>query len=218
MRCPPSKTRFLAIGDSYMVGLGPNFAKLASSCGIPVHHHGIVGAPTSKWASNQVGSSGDTLLNDHIAAADRPNVALISLGGNDFGRMDPKNVAGAIRRLKNNLLYKNIVPLWIMPPTTPFADKIGVRDMIKAELGDFAFDSRSLDISRVESDPLKHPDGPGYRAWAAGVWPWVVDMLEGSPPAGHGDQTSPKGRTGSMLNIVVAVTAAGVMWWLVKRR
>lgn len=163
--CPPPGTRVLTIGDSYPVGFGPQLAKLAQGCGTPYHHHGVVGSSVTQWDR-------DSWLNPQLEAI-QPNVVLVSLGGNDFMRNDPQNVEASIHNLIARVQAAGARLLWVSPPTTPFPDKLDVRGMWQRAIGKDWFDSTQLDIPRVPGDSLGHPTGPGYKQWAAAIWPWM---------------------------------------------
>lgn len=167
--CPPEGARVLLIGDSYSVGFGPQLADFAALCKTPYHHHGVVGASVTQWDR-------DEWLNPQLAAI-QPNVVLISLGGNDFQRNDPAHVAQRIDNLLARIKAAGARPLWVAPPTTPFPDKIGVRSMWQQRMGADGFPSDQLDIPRVPTDPLGHPNGAGYQKWAAAIWPWASGRL-----------------------------------------
>jgi lysophospholipase L1-like esterase len=176
--CPKTDSRILLIGDSYVgiqtqAGLGYYMSKLAVQCSTTFSFEGKIGATVTYWVP-RLGSILDMV---------KPNVVLLCLGGNDFGRNDPELVAldiativGLVKERPNTMLF------WIAPPTTPFPDNIGVRGMWKKHIPDNdVFHSELLAIPRASSDPLGHPTAEGYKIWSKSIWLWLAAKLRVRP-------------------------------------
>ncbi len=159
------------IGDSLAVGLAPHMTKLAAGCTTPFHEKGEVRISVTKAVK-------DSWLLPAVQAANA-NVALVVLGGNDFMRNDPARVKSSIRQLISKLRAAGMRVLWVAPPTMPFPDKIGVRQMWMDALGGDWYDSEQLSIPRVPGDPLGHPTYQGAKSWAAHIWPWMATHIGG---------------------------------------
>jgi hypothetical protein len=166
-RCPAEGTRVLLIGDSLSVGLGRPMAQLAKACGTPFHHGGVTGSHVTQW--NQ-----DSWLLPQLAYS-KATVVLVSLGGNDFIRNDPHNVARATESLVAKLRERDIELLWISPPTMPFDDRVGARQLWQHALGGEAggtwYPSEQLELARV-SDKI-HLTPVENTSFAGKLWRWM---------------------------------------------
>ena len=169
--CPPAGTRVLLIGDSLSHGLGPQMARVARECGTPFFHHGVVGSHVTQWAQ-------DHWLNPQLQRA-QPTVVMVSLGGNDYQRTDPHNVRVAIPKFLDKVNAAGAELLWIGPPTFPFQDKIGVRDMWFQSLegrNDTAwYPTDKLTIPRG-ADRI-HPTMQGNRDLSRTLWQWMSSTV-----------------------------------------
>ena len=171
-RACPSSARVLLIGDSLVGdapsnGLQKRMAELATACGTPFHARGVVGSHVTQWAS-------DSWLLPELEQS-TPTVVLISMGTNDFQRTDPANVQAGVTKLASKVRAYGARLLWICPPVMPLADKIGVRDMWKAEVGTDWYPSELLTIPRA-GDGI-HPTPAGYKQFAEAIWPWAATMV-----------------------------------------
>lgn len=165
--CPGAGARVLLIGDSLAAGLGPHMARRARTCGTAFFHHGVVGSHVTEWAQ-------DSWLLPELGRAE-PSVVIVSLGGNDFVRSDAANVSRGVRRFVEKVRASGARLLWISPPTMPFRDKIGVRQLWQDELaGEMNIDwypTETLEIPRV-ADRV-HPTIPGYDDLGQKLWAWT---------------------------------------------
>ena len=165
--CPSEGTRVLLIGDSLSVGLGRPMAQLAKSCGTPFHQGGVTGSHVTQWDQ-------DGWLLPQLAYS-KPTVALVSLGGNDFIRNDPHNVARATESLVAKLRERGIELLWISPPTMPFNDRVGARQLWQHALGGEAgsswYPSEQLELARV-GDKI-HLTPHDNVSFAGKLWRWM---------------------------------------------
>ncbi len=170
--CPPPGLRVLLVGDSLSAGLGPHMAARAHACGTPFFHRGVVGSHVTEWAE-------DTWLGSELARAE-PHVVMVSLGGNDFVRHDRDNVARGIERFVKKVRTSGARVLWISPPTMPFADKVGARELWQAALGGEVgvdwFPTEKLDIPRVED--RVHPTVAGYSALSGVLFSWLASSAK----------------------------------------
>lgn len=167
--CPPDSARVVLLGDSLAVGLKAPLAEHATRCGTDFVTRAFVGAHVTEW-------DGRAPRLGQVLDANQPTHVLISLGGNDFQRNDPENVAAGINRLIATLKGRGIVPLWIEPPEFPFADELGVRDMWHQLLGDEdIFDARTLWLPRAPDNV--HPTPAGYETLADALWAWLSARL-----------------------------------------
>jgi len=168
--CPPSESRLALIGDSYAVGIGLYLQQLSEECGTAYYRYAAVeGSGVRKWDQ-------PLWVGNQLDAA-KPTAMLISLGGNDFRDRDPVEILAHINGLLDKIRAAGCRPLWISPPTTPFPDELGVRQMWQQRMGDDWFDSTKLQIPRVQGDPLGHPTEVGYKLWADAIWIWMSNRL-----------------------------------------
>ncbi len=95
--------------------------------------------------------------------------------GNDFMRNDPERVAKAVDKLVEKVRSRGIELLWISPPTMPFEDKVGVRQMwqqaMGAEAGTNWYPAEKLSLDRV-GDKV-HPTPKEYRRLSSILWRWM---------------------------------------------
>lgn len=166
--CPADNTRVLLVGDSLAAGLGPVMERLATACGTPFWHHGVVGSHATQWVH-------DEWIVPQLDRA-QPTVVLVSLGGNDFQRFDPDRVEVAIANLVAKIRKQGAQLLWISPPTMPFRDRIGARDMWKSALGGEVhrdwYPTEKLTIPRVHD--RVHPTAKGNHALSRILWQWTA--------------------------------------------
>ena len=145
-------------------------ARLAKACGTPFYHHGVVGSHVTQWAQ-------DHWLLPLLRRA-RPTQVMVSLGGNDFQRTDPHNVRAAIPRFLDKVHAAGAELLWIKPPTMPFRDTIGVRDMwlgdLQARSYTHWFATDELTIPRA-ADRI-HPNLRGNLDLSRTLWSWLSDL------------------------------------------
>jgi lysophospholipase L1-like esterase len=167
--CPSVGTRVLLIGDSLSVGLGPAMAAHARACGTPFHHHGVVGSHVTQWAH-------DSWLQPQLDRA-QANVVVVSLGGNDFQRFDDENVRAGIDQFVAKVRSSGAKLRWISPPTMPFSDRVGVRDMWKQKIDGSAgidwYPTEELVIPRAPD--RVHPTIKGYKTLGKMLWQWVAN-------------------------------------------
>lgn len=170
--CPRADARVLLIGDSLGAGLGPHMARRAAACGTVFFHHGVVGSHVTEWAQN-------SWLMPQLGRA-KPNIVIVSLGGNDFVRSDEANVSRGIARFVERVRASGARLLWISPPSMPFRDKIGVRQLWQQELaGEMNVDwypTETLTIPR--SSDRVHPTIPGYDALSQTLWSWMSAVAQ----------------------------------------
>lgn len=168
--CPPEGTRVLLIGDSLSHGLGPAVRPLAERCGTVYFHHGVIGSHVTEWDQ-------DAWLGQQLRRA-QPTVVIMSMGGNDFQRLDAERVKPAIERVIARVEASGAQFLWISPPTMPFADRIDVRGMWADTLADHAttatFPAHELDIPRV-ADRV-HPTRTANHQLARQLWTWMANL------------------------------------------
>lgn len=160
--CPAPGSRVTLIGDSLAVGLEPHLARHASICGVPFDANPFVGAHVTEWIGHRLAA----------ALASGPNLALISLGGNDFQRTDAEHVHGAIVELVSRLHDAGVRPLWIAPPSMPFEDTAHIRAAWWGAMG--GRDVIDLSERKIPRAPDQiHPTQDAYRELAADVWRWM---------------------------------------------
>lgn len=174
MACP-QRGRLLFIGDSLAVGLNPRLAKMARACG-------------TDYMAVVKGGTGVLYWQPSIAellATHRPTAVLISLGGNDYWRMEGHTTEGgaAVRRaipeLVEEIRAAGATPLWIRW-LIPIPDRPGV-DAAWRATGIAYYDTEPLGIPRPSGDPY-HPTAAGYDAIADGLWPWLAHAIDAPPP------------------------------------
>lgn len=168
--CPPEGTRVLLIGDSLSHGLGPAVRPLAEGCGTVYFHHGVIGSHVTEWDQ-------DAWLGQQLRQA-QPTVVIMSMGGNDFQRLDAERVAPAIERVIARVEASGARFLWISPPTMPFDDRIDVRGMwaeaLAAHPTTATFPAHELTIPRV-ADRI-HPTRTANHALARRLWTWMANQ------------------------------------------
>ena len=175
--CPPPGARVLLIGDSYAQGLTAELKSIAKACVTPFGSDAVVGSHVTEWAS-------DSWLRPALGLlTPPPNVALVSLGANDFQRNDPANVKAGVTTLVGKLRAAGCRVLWIAPLTEPFPDDVGALAMWREAVGSDWFDSTKVDIPRT-GDGI-HSTPAGYAAWAEQIWMWASEVLT-PPPLGLG--------------------------------
>lgn len=166
-RAPPSgpacPTGSLSlIGDSLAVGLAPHLRELARGCELPWDASPFVGAHVTEWTGPRLST----------ALSRRPHVVLVSLGGNDFQRADTEHVRAAVALLAERVRGAGARLVWIGPPTMPFADAAGVREMWRAVVP--AADRWDLEGAAIARAPDEiHPTASEYERLAGELWRWL---------------------------------------------
>jgi hypothetical protein len=140
---------------------------LAGGCNTPFVAKAVVGSHVTEWAS-------DGWLLPALSAF-TPNVVLVSLGANDFGRNDPSNVQAGVTSLVAKIRAAGARVLWISPLKEPFMDTVGALSMWKAAVGTDWFDSSLLTLPR-SGDGI-HSTPAGYATWAADLWHWASGVI-----------------------------------------
>lgn len=164
LACPPAGTRVLLLGDSLAVGMDQPMQSLAAQCGVAFLGQAKVGTSVTQWSKESwIGPALDLA---------RPNVVLVSLGANDFGRNDAANVQASTSSLVSRIRSYGARVFWMAPPTMPFEDKVGAEAAWKAAVGSDWFDAAVLDIPR--SPDRIHPTGAGYRTMAGAFWNFMA--------------------------------------------
>lgn len=209
MACPPSTERVLLLGDSLAVGLDPRLAKLASGCHVPYEAVVKGGTGVLYWRPKI-----EALLADH-----RPTAVLISLGGNDYWRMEGDTDQGgaavrkAIPELVDTLRAAGVRPLWIRW-LIPIRDRPGV-DAAWRQTGVEYFDTEPLHVPRGKGDPY-HPSPQGFDTLASALWDWTAARLGAgtgpAPPA----PPPPSPRRPLGLSLLVAGVGVGVGYGAVR--
>lgn len=175
MACPPSGTRVLLIGDSLAVGLDPRLAKHARACSTPYAAVVKGGTGVLHWRPQMA----------ELLATHQPDVVLISLGGNDYWRMEGHPTQGgaavrqAIPELVEEIRQSGATPLWIRW-LIPIPDRPGV-DAAWRGTGIAYYDTEPLNLPRPTGDPY-HPTGAGFDRLAEGLWPWMAAVLADPAP------------------------------------
>jgi hypothetical protein len=168
--CPAAGRRVLLIGDSLSAGLAPVMEQHARACGTAFFHKGVVGSHVTQWAH-------DSWLAPELQRA-QPDIVIISMGGNDFGRRDDANVRAGVEALVSKVRATGARLLWISPPTMPFADRIDVRGMWQSAIGGEVnvdwFPTEELTIRRTE-DRI-HPTRTGYQTLGKTLWQWMATV------------------------------------------
>lgn len=164
---PPNVGTILLVGDSLAVGLAPRLEALADNRGVVLDSHVVGGSNVSQWAA---------WIGDDLHTW-KPVAVLASIGGNDFGRTDPDKVAADVSRFVQAVRAADARLFWIEPPSFPFKDTAGVRDMWAAVPDLEVFRTLGLDIPRA-SDQI-HPTPAGYTMLAQMLWDWLAFMLAG---------------------------------------
>ncbi len=157
----PTK-RILLVGDSLASGL---------------RHHISPRAAQHKVELDVRAKGGASVLDDfglEEGLALRPDVTIIVLGANDFKRTwDAQRVRDRIPAVVAQVRQNGSLPLWVSPPTMPFSDDLGIRELWEHAVGaDRTYHSEALSIDRL-SDHI-HPTSAGNEAWAAEIWPWAI--------------------------------------------
>ena len=162
--------RVLLVGDSLGVGMDRYFATLAKEAGMDYASNVQGSTTTAFWAKDQgpVAAS---------VASFNPTLTLISLGTNDTKtNYTLEQLDGHIRHLISIVSTRGGVPVWILQPSLPFADR-GFTQLVR-DTGIRVFESSRIDIPRGP-DGI-HATGLGYAGWAGAVW---QDLSCGKLPA-----------------------------------
>ena len=160
--CPAVK-RITFIGDSYAEGVAPHLKPFMKACNVEYAFDARRGTSVTQWIR-------DTWIGPVLDA--KPEVVIISLGGNDFQRLDTDVVLGAVDTLVARIQSAGARVLWVEPLSLPYRDLAGVRPKWKAVMGDDWFPSEHLEYKRY-SDKV-HTLYSNYREWAKLIWPWLV--------------------------------------------
>lgn len=157
------------MGDSLAVGLKSHFPVL----GQPVKPQAVIGTTVEYWASGQ----GNAAL--HRELKEKPELVLVSLGGND-AFVPRLNAAGIAKKSTESLLkqIKNAGSsvAWIGPPSLPPEYEgrppdgrvvLGIRETVLADPTNRWLDATGLNIER--SADHMHPTAEGYRSWAQNI-------------------------------------------------
>jgi len=159
-------TRVLLIGDSHAVGLdhpqAGNMGPALTGLGMVYSAAPKGGTGAIYWQKTLPG----------LLASIRPQVVLISQGGNDFRYSDPKLVAAAISDVVAMTQAAGARLIWLEPTIMPFADPNDVRGMWK-KTGVETFPTLSLEPLPKVSDQI-HLTWDGYKTWVRAILAYLM--------------------------------------------
>jgi lysophospholipase L1-like esterase len=159
----------LLVGDSLAVGLATPIRQLALGASVAFAADGRIGTRLDQWAKSTWLKAALTPLS--------PTVVLVSLGTNDMGLPNPELQRPYLATILATIRSYGAEPVWIGPPTMPFADR-GIRSMLD-NAGMALFHSDSVAIPRA-GDGI-HPTAAGYAGWAGLLWKWTDTAAQALP-------------------------------------
>jgi acyl-CoA thioesterase-1 len=185
----PKGSSVLHVGDSMADALGQPLHRELTKRGIRSYLEVKEATYIPQWA-------GQTMqLSSHIAVR-KPDLVIITLGGNETQMPDPSERVDAIKRLVQKVGDRPC--LWIAAPLWPGLKHTGILDVIRDNCAPCVFvDTNQLinDLERL-SDGV-HPTIPERRRWAEfmirwllhnrdpeGARPWSFKASLAAPPAG----------------------------------
>jgi lysophospholipase L1-like esterase len=156
-------SRLLLVGDSLAHGLAVPLGAISRAAQAALLVDARSGTRMDQWASEPW--LGRVLLTN-------PQLVLVSLGTNDMkamGSAPQKHMARILAIIQGS----GAEVAWIMPPTMPFPDPVGIGAMLLTlpAAGVPLFRSDKVIIPRA-ADGI-HPTAAGYAGWAAHIWKWL---------------------------------------------
>lgn len=168
----PARTTVLHVGDSFAESLGAPLGRRLQAAGV----RNVLESKTPSYIPTWAGNGNIQRLLDKY----KPDLVLITLGGNEFEIPTPADRAAPVKRLVQALKGRPCV--WITPPR--WKQDSGVLAVIR----DNSAPCRYLDSDTiVHGLPLArdkvHPNEAGREQWAAAVLSWL--QAERAPSEGQ---------------------------------
>lgn len=166
----PTVERIALIGDSYGEGIGPHLKPFMERCGVDYTLDARRGTSATQWVRDDwIGP---------VLRVKKPQVVLVSLGGNDFQHGNKPVLQEAVDSLIAQIHAAGARLLWIEPLRLPYRDLVGARAMWKTAVGGDFFPGEELIFKRTPDGV--HTSYSNYRRWAKLIWPWLVDKTHES--------------------------------------
>ena len=158
----PKGTTVLQIGDSFAESLGAPLGRHLKRLGI----RSVLASKTPSYIPTWASSSELTQL----LAKHRPDLVLVTLGGNEFDIPEPNDRVQAVERLVAQLGSRPCV--WITPPR--WKKDTGVLAVIRAHAAPCRYlDTDELVPNLPRGRDKIHPSEPGRESWAQAVLGWL---------------------------------------------
>jgi hypothetical protein len=170
----PKGTVVLHVGDSMADALGKSLNRELDKRGIKGYLEAKEATYIPQWAGFKME------LDQHIARR-KPDLVIITLGGNEVKMPDPTERIDAIKRLVKKVGDRPC--LWIAAPLWPGLTSTGILEVIREHCAPCHYvDTNELlpDLERL-GDGV-HPTIPERRRWAAFMIRW---MLHNRDPSGE---------------------------------
>lgn len=160
----PRGTKVLVIGDSFAQSLGVGLKTMEKDLGVKIVLQGEQSTYIPEWAGPKRDVPG--LLRVH-----KPDLVVISLGGNELAMLDPSVRAPRVKELVGHM---GATPcIWVAPAL--WGNKqTGLLEVIQQNSSPCRhFDSNVLTPELPRGGDKIHPNPEGQRKWAAGLVEWI---------------------------------------------
>jgi lysophospholipase L1-like esterase len=169
----PSGLRVLVIGDSFAQALGMGLKATAADNGLVFTLQGQQATYIPEWAGPNKNVAGMLVMH-------KPDLVVISLGGNELAMVDPSVRAPKVERLVE--ILGDTPCVWVAPPLWGNKDNGLLAILQKHSAPCRYFDSNQLSSDLPRGSDKIHPTTAGQKQWADRLLEWLRNERDPEKP------------------------------------
>lgn len=154
----------LVIGDSFAQALGMGLKATAADNGLEFTLQGQQATYIPEWAGPNKNVAGMLVVH-------KPDLVIVSLGGNELAMVDPSVRAPKVERLAQ--ILAGVPCVWVAPPLWGNKDN-GLLEILEKHSSPCRyFDSNELSPGLPRGSDKIHPTTAGQKQWAGRLLEWL---------------------------------------------
>ncbi len=169
----PRGLRVLVIGDSFAQALGMGLKATAAESGLAFTLQGQQATYIPEWAGPNKNVAGMLVMH-------KPDLVVVSLGGNELAMVDPSVRAPKVERLAQ--ILDGVPCVWVAPPLWGNKDNGLLAILRKHSSPCRYFDSNELTPDLPRGSDKIHPTTAGQKQWADRLLVWLRDERDPQKP------------------------------------
>lgn len=169
----PRGLRVLVIGDSFAQALGMGLKATAADNGLAFTLQGQQATYIPEWAGPNKNVAGMLVMH-------KPDLVVVSLGGNELAMVDPSVRAPKVERLAQ--ILDGVPCVWVAPPLWGNKDNGLLAILRKHSSPCRYFDSNELTPDLPRGSDKIHPTTAGQKQWADRLLVWLRDERDPQKP------------------------------------
>lgn len=170
----PRGLRVLVIGDSFAQALGMGLKATAAENGLAFTLQGQQATYIPEWAGPNKNVAGMLVMH-------KPDLVIVSLGGNELAMVDPSVRAPKVERLAQ--ILDGVPCVWVAPPLWGNQDNGLLAILRKHSSPCRYFDSNELTPNLPRGSDKIHPTTAGQKQWADRLLVWLRDERDPQKPS-----------------------------------